>query len=76
MSEFSFKADRPVGSYGRSDIFFIISVLLLWGLGIFTLYVCTPYTAERLFGDRYYFVTRQLVWSGIGFALMVFFAVV
>ncbi|MBP5158268.1 MAG: cell division protein FtsW [Treponema sp.] len=76
MSSFSFKADRPVESYNRSDIFFIISVLLLWGLGIFTLYVCTPYTGERLFGDRYYFVTRQLVWSVVGFVLLVFFSVV
>ncbi len=74
MADFSFRADRPVDSYGKSDIFFIISVLLLWGLGIFTLYICTPYTAERLFGDRYYFVTRQLVWSGVGLCLMVFFA--
>ncbi len=76
MASFSFKADRPVDSYHTSDILFIISVLLLWGLGIFTLYVCTPYTGERLFGDRYYFVTRQLVWSGVGFVLLVFFATV
>ncbi len=76
MSNFAFKADRPVGTYNKSDILFVISVLLLWGLGIFTLYVCTPYTGERLFHDRYYFVTRQLVWSLIGFAGLVFFALV
>ncbi len=76
MAEFSFKADRPVDSYHKSDVFFIIAVLLLWGLGIFTLYVCSPYTGERLFGDPYYFVTRQLVWSAFGFALLIFFATV
>ncbi|MCR5764178.1 MAG: putative lipid II flippase FtsW [Treponema sp.] len=76
MSEFTFKTDRTVGSYVKSDLLFIICILILWGLGLFMLYICTPYTGERLFSNKYYFVTRQLVWSFIGFAGLVFFALI
>ncbi len=52
---------------------FLISVFLLWGLGIFTLLISTPDTAERLFKNhgKYYFVFRQLKSSIVG--LFVFF---
>ncbi len=76
MSDFTFQTDRTVGSYVKSDLLFIICTLILWGLGMFMLYVCTPYTGERLFSNRYYFVTRQFVWSFIGFVGLVFFALI
>ena len=46
------------------------SVLLLWGLGIFALYVCSQNYALRAFGDSIYFVKRQLITSVLGFILM------
>ena len=58
----------------RTDILFVVSVLILWGLGIFTLLVCTPNTAERLFGNKYYFVKRQLLWSVGGFLGLLLFS--
>lgn len=76
MSEFTFKTDRTVGPYVKSDFLFIICTLILWGLGLFMLYICTPYTGERLFSNRYYFVNRQIVWSFIGFVGLVFFALI
>ena len=74
MPRYAFQADRPIDKYSKSDVFFMVAVLLLWGLGMTTLFICTPNTAERLFHNKYYFVTRQLVWSFIGFAGLVFFA--
>ena len=74
MPRYAFQADRPIDKYNKSDVFFMVAVLLLWGLGMTTLFICTPNTAERLFHNKYYFVTRQLVWSFIGFAGLVFFA--
>ncbi|MBQ2315602.1 MAG: cell division protein FtsW [Treponema sp.] len=71
-----FHAARPVEKYHKSDILFMMMVLLLWGLGLFTLFVCTPEKGERLFNNRYYFVIRQLVWSVVGFASLAFFAMI
>lgn len=76
MPDFVFQADRTVGRHNRSDFLFIVCTLLMWGLGIFMLYICTPYTGERLFQDRYYFVIRQLIWSVIGFVGLIFFAMI
>lgn len=76
MSNFRIKPGIPGESHERDGLFFLISVLILWGLGILTLFVCTPSTAERLFVDKYYFVTRQLVFSAIGFVIMIVLALV
>ncbi len=76
MSEYRFFPERPVKNYRKSDAVFIVCTLLLWGLGIFTLYICTPNVAERFFGNKNYFLYRQLFSSFIGFVGFVFFAVV
>lgn len=74
MSRFVFAADRPVDYKRRGDVLFFVSVILLWGLGLFTLYVCSGRTAQRLFGNRLYFLNRQLIWSAIALVAMVVFA--
>ncbi|MCI5524199.1 MAG: putative peptidoglycan glycosyltransferase FtsW [Treponema sp.] len=66
--DFTFLADRPVAKYRRSDSHFFLLVILMWGLGIVTLYVCTPGRASYLYDDELYFVKRQLMWSIAGFA--------
>ena len=76
MAGFRIKPGISGENTQRESMFFLISVLLLWGLGIFTLFVCTPSTAERLFVDKYYFVTRQLVFSAVGFVILIAFALV
>lgn len=70
------RADKPVLAYKRSDPLFLISVLLLWGLGIFTILICTQGVGERFFHNRYYFLWRQLAYSAVGAAGLVFFAAV
>lgn len=76
MHNFNFFAEKPGSSYKKSDSLLIIMILLLWGIGIVTLYFCSQGFAERVFGNSFYFVKRQLVSSLIGFVLMIFFAVV
>ncbi len=75
MDNFTFYAERPNDSYRRTDPFFIVSVLLLWGLGIFTSFFCTSAKSEALTGGKYYYLTKQLIWSAIGMGLMVFMTI-
>lgn len=73
MSSFTFRANKPVENYHKSDMFFLITVIILWGLGIFTLFVSSQNYADRMFnGDTFKFVKRQLITSGIGLVFFVF----
>lgn len=74
MGKFQFYAEKPVGEYRKADPLFIVSVLLLWGLGIFTLFIASSSTANRIFKNENYFVMKQLIWSVIGFGVMIFTA--
>lgn len=68
MGSYCFFADRPVGQYKKSDIGFSLSVILLLGFGLFTLYFCSQSSASRLFGDSFYFFRRQFLCVAVGFA--------
>ena len=76
MESYSFYADRPLEQYNKGDTAFIVSVILLWGLGIFTLYACSSGYAFRAFRDPLYFTKRQLVSSAAGFILFAVFSAV
>lgn len=69
MNQFTFYANKPSQNYNKVDIWLLGSILLLWGLGIFTLYVCSQNFAVRAFGNPLYFVRRQLLCSAVGFVL-------
>lgn len=73
MSHFTFYADRPSENYNKADSWFLFSVLLLLGLGLFTLFVCSQSYAERVFNDSYYFVKRQGICALVGFVMFGFF---
>lgn len=73
-NNYTFAAHKPMEKYYKCDIGFLISVLLLWGIGLFTLFVCSQSYAVRFFNnDSFYFVKRQLLCSAAGFALFFFF---
>lgn len=74
MNKYTFYADRPVEKYRKTDKGLLVATLLLWGLGIFTLFITSPDAARRLRMDPYYYVTRQLISSAIGFMALLFFA--
>ena len=61
MSSYNFFAERSFERYKKSDLTFLISVILLLGLGIFTLFFSSQNYAMRIFDDSFYFVRRQLV---------------
>ncbi|MCQ2596775.1 MAG: putative lipid II flippase FtsW [Treponema sp.] len=71
---YNFNADTPLERYKKSDIGFLITMILLWGLGIFTLFFCSQNSGARYFDDSLYYVKRQLISSAIGFIGMFFFA--
>ena len=75
MSQFTFYAKRPSENYHKVDIWLLASILLLWGLGMFTLFVCSQNFAGKAFNDSLYFVKRQLMSSLLGFVLFVAFVV-
>ncbi len=73
MGNYVFFADRPIDQYKKSDIGFSVSVIMLLGFGLFTLYFCSQNYASRIFdGDAYYFLKRQSVCALVG--LLGFFA--
>lgn len=74
MRNYFFSADDPLTEYRKSDFTFVASVILLFGLGLFSLFISSQQYAERMFGNPFYFVKRQLVSIALGFAGFVFFA--
>ncbi|MBO4629505.1 MAG: cell division protein FtsW [Treponema sp.] len=74
MNQYDFYAHKPSANYHKSDIWLLISILLLWGLGLFTIFVCSQGYAVRFFNnDSFYFVKRQLVCSVAGIVLFLAF---
>lgn len=71
--DFNFYANKPSENYHKIDIWFLISILLLWGLGIFTLFISSQNNADRMFKNPMYFVNRQLICSAIGFVFFFLF---
>lgn len=71
---FTFFSERPAGSYKKADTSLIVMTMLLWGLGMVTLYFCSASFGQRVFGDPMHFVVRQLLSSFIGFIALFFFA--
>ncbi|MBQ9494428.1 MAG: cell division protein FtsW [Treponema sp.] len=74
MDEYVFLADKPIEAYRKSDVGFVACMILLCGIGIFALFVCSQNYAQRMFGNPYYFIKRQLVSIAIGFAGFIIFA--
>lgn len=70
MPQFMFQADKPSQNYHKVDMGLFVIILLLWGLGIFTLFICSQNFAERAFTDSLYFVKRQLACSVVGFVFL------
>jgi cell division protein FtsW len=54
------------------DHCFVITVLLLAGVGIVTLYSASYAFAERFFHDRWYFIVRQAAFAALGLAAFFF----
>lgn len=68
MSNYGFYAEHSLENYNKSDFSFAASVVLLAGLGLFTLYFCSQNYAERIFHDSFYFIRRQSISALVGLA--------
>jgi cell division protein FtsW len=54
------------------DFWIFITVLLLLALGVCMVYSASSYYASRVFGNKEYFLTRQLLWAALGiFAMLI-----
>lgn len=76
MESFTFYANKPSENYHKIDMLLFVSIILLWGLGIFTLFICSQRYGNTRFSNPFYFVNRQLICSLVGFAAFCFFLVV
>ena len=75
MADYNFVPERSSVIYRKSDTSFIISVILMWGIGMFTLLVCSANYGKATHDNAFYFFNRQLIASGVGFAGLLFFAI-
>lgn len=66
MFRFSFFPERPLEQYRKTDAGVLISMILLWGLGIVTLYFCSSEYSINHFNSDIYLLKRQLVYSAVG----------
>ena len=76
MESFTFYANKPSENYHKIDMLLFVTIILLWGLGIFTLFICSQRYGNTRFSNPFYFVNRQLICSLVGFAAFCFFLVV
>ena len=75
MESFTFYANKPSENYHKVDMLLFVSMILLWGLGIFSIFICSQRLGSNRFGNPYYFVSRQLICSFAGFLLFLFFLI-
>lgn len=79
MKDFKFFADRPLAKYRTADSAVIILTILLWGIGMFTLYFALSGKAilnMDFSADASILIKKQFISSAIGFVFMAFFSFV
>lgn len=54
------------------DFWILITVLLLLALGVSMVYSASSYYASRKFGNKEYYLIRQLIWATVGIIAMLF----
>ncbi len=59
---------------GRSDIWLITVTLALVAFGVLMVYSAGSYTAERIYGTKFYYVYKQLTGAGLGAMSMFLFS--
>ncbi|MDR3337830.1 MAG: putative lipid II flippase FtsW [Treponema sp.] len=67
--------ERPLRKAG-ADHLLVASMAVLLGVGLVTLYSASYSFSERWFNNKYYLISRQLIYSGIGIVLFIAASVV
>ena len=65
-----FSPERPVRRL-MPDHVLVVSVVVLLGVGLVTLYSASTSFGQRFMGDRLYFISRQLIYGAIGVLLFI-----
>lgn len=74
MDDYRFFAEKQFGDKKGCDSALVAVVLLLCGLGLFALLICSRHYGQRMFGDAFHFIKRQLVCAALGFVFFILFA--
>ncbi|MBR7064063.1 MAG: FtsW/RodA/SpoVE family cell cycle protein, partial [Treponema sp.] len=74
MEDYVFRSERIQGEYKKSDSVFVACTIILLGLGIFTLFICSQNYGLKMFSDPYYFLKRQLASVALGLLGFLIFA--
>ena len=56
----------------RGDVAFLIAVALLAAIGLIFIYSASSYSAQKTYGDAFYFVKKQAIGLALGGAAMIF----
>ncbi len=59
---------------GKSDVWLVTVTMALVAFGILMVYSAGSYTAERIYGTKFYYVYKQLTGAGLGAAAMFLFS--
>lgn len=73
MGSYKFIAENPIKKYHKSDVFLFASIIILCGIGMFTLFSSTQDYSEKFLGNSLTIVRRQFICSLVGFAGLLFF---
>ena len=76
MGSYKFVAENSIKKYHKSDVFLFASIILLFGIGMFTLFSSTQDYSEKFLGNSLSIVRRQFICSLVGFAGLLFFWIV
>jgi cell division protein FtsW len=69
---YQFDAEKVQGQ--KTIHLFYLCVILLFGVGLVTLYSASYAFAARFFGNGYYFIIRQIVFGVVGIFMFIFFS--
>ena len=58
----------------KTDIYLLISIVILTFFGLFMIYDASSFVAFRDFGDKYHYIKDQFIWIILGFAALTFFS--
>ena len=61
---------RTTASRTGIDFWLLIAVFILTGLGLIMVMSASGIMAEKVWGDKYHFISRQAVFAGLGIILM------
>ena len=58
---------------GKTDLPLVVATLLLVAFGVVMVFSASSYSAEMNYGNKYFYMTKQIVGAVLGLASMVFF---